>query len=197
MATYLPTPTELAALSACASQLARWADCFFDGDTDSIAQIEWTIDRLVTAVDAGVDLEWGWDNGLRLPRVVALASPLLAYLYARDIDRCARDDTRAAALAAPMPAYQYAMYIDRCARDDTRAAALAAPMPAYQYAMYVDKCPREDTRAASLAAPIRAYQYAMYVDKCPREDTRAASRASEYYDRKYTLYMGFEVWPDQ
>ena len=112
------------------------------------------------------------------------------YYYARSVDQCAHDDTRAAVIAEGR-SYAYAHYIDKCARDDTRAAAIAEGY-GYSYASSVDKCTRNDTRAAAIAEGF-GYSYACSVDKCARNDTRAAAIAEGRgyeYARKFDQSCG-------
>ena len=95
-------------------------------------------------------------------RRFACKDPVRAYRYALLIDKCPRDDTRAAACRSPM-GYFYARDVDGCAREDTRQAACEEPKWAYNYARVVDKCPRKDTRQAACRDPEYAYRYAQYA----------------------------------
>jgi len=60
-------------------------------------------------------------------RKLACKSPEDAYYYARDIDKCPRDDTRESACKNPVCAYLYAHKVDKCSRNDTRKSACVNP----------------------------------------------------------------------
>ena len=68
-----------------------------------------------------------------------------AWLYAKDIDKCPRDDTRNAACKDFKYAYKYAYEVDECPMDDTRKAVCKDPEWACGYVMYIDKEFHEDT----------------------------------------------------
>jgi hypothetical protein len=72
-------------------------------------------------------------------RAEALASPWLAYLVGRHVDRGPRDDARRAACNHPSTAALYARFVDAAARDDTREAAAGAYAPIVFYAKFVDR----------------------------------------------------------
>ena len=109
-----------------------------------------------------------------------ISAPHYAYLYAKYVDKCSREDTREAACKNPHYAYRYARYVDNCPREDTRQGACKYFYYAYLYAKYIDKRPRDDTRLAACKDPPYAYMYAIYVDNCPREDTFNAVKGTEY-----------------
>jgi hypothetical protein len=64
--------------------------------------------------------------------------------------------------ATPQDAYLYAFNIDKCPRNDTRNTCLSSPMYAYYYAMNIDKCPRYDTLNACKGHVI--YENVYYFD---------------------------------
>ena len=180
---YLPTPQQLIDADACEDQRVLWADLFFDGDLASTEQIEWTLGILQSAVDHEVDLRWGFAHGFgdTLPRETALTQPCTACLYAQNVDKEPRDDTRNAVMGSPATAYNYARDVDKGSRDDTRNAVLGSEHYACYYARDVDKEPRDDTRNAVLGSEHYAYLYARNVDKGPRDDTHNAVLGSAKY----------------
>ena len=99
------------------------------------------------------------DEQKNLIRELWCKDPYYAYIYALDVDKAPRDDTRESCLKDPYYAYRYARDVDKAPRDDTREACLEDPKCAYIYALDVDKAPRDDTREASMKDPYCARLY--------------------------------------
>lgn len=99
-----------------------------------------------------------------------------AYIFARK--NGPSDETRKISCESPEWAYLYAKYVDKCFRNDTRSVTLKNPKLSYLYALWVDESPREDTRKAVCQNSEIAYRYANYVDKGFHEDTWKAVQGS-------------------
>ena len=82
----------------------------------------------------------------------------------------------------------YAKEIDKEPREDTRKAACQDFISIYWYALEIDKEPREDTRKAACKNPQSAYFYALDIDKNFHEDTWEAVKGTEY-EEKYNKFL--------
>ena len=96
-------------------------------------------------------------------------SPEYAYLYAKEVDKCPREDTRKAACVAPYFSYKYALEIDTGPVDITREIACKNAFFAYLYAQDIDKCIREDTWLAVKGTGYEK-EYRKFFNELAKED---------------------------
>jgi hypothetical protein len=90
-------------------------------------KIELTLKMLSGTLDSYEDIkDLPIDDELRT--FVCSLGSIYAYLYASEIDKSPRDDTREAACKDPEYAYLYASEIDESPRDNTREAAYKDPI---------------------------------------------------------------------
>ena len=90
----------------------------------------------------------------------------------------------------PMLAYEYARFVDKSPNEETRKAACGDPRWAYMYAHEVDKCPHEETRKAACGDLWYAYTYAWLVDKYPHEETKEVCYRDPEYKQLYIKELG-------
>jgi hypothetical protein len=108
-----------------------------------------------------------------------------AYMYARDVDKSPKEDTRTIACKESKWAYHYAMDVDKKPTNETRIVACQYPIYAYEYALHVDKEPTEETRTAACRDAGYAFRYAKYIDKGPTNETRIAACKDPKYAELY------------
>ena len=113
----------------------------------------------------------------------------LLYTSCNEHDRFAiqanPDTYREHFLFEPQLAYLFAKNIDKKARDDTRLAASKDHLWALDYAKYIDRIPHEVTRKGACATIEYAYYYAVLVDHDYHHDTLKAVIHDELYFTKY------------